>query len=134
VTKLLKDFLVLLLHISPKNWVGARLLEYYGLPKPQGYIVRFGQCSVFLISINSRWKLVLSFYDVNSAPIVKRSWNQEKYTLPKEFTHCFQARISDFELYENLLWETKAIVDICGIRKSERNILNKLSRNLSYCG
>jgi hypothetical protein len=24
-----------------------------------------------------------------------------------------------------------AIVDICGVRKSERNILNKLSRNLS---
>jgi hypothetical protein len=25
-----------------------------------------------------------------------------------------------------------AIVDICGVRKSERNILNKLSRNLSH--
>jgi hypothetical protein len=39
----------------------------------------------------------------------------------------------DLELYENVLWETIAIVDICGIRKSERNILNKLSRNLSHC-
>jgi hypothetical protein len=41
-------------------------------------------------------------------------------------------RISDLEIYENLLWETIAIVDICGVRKSERNILNKLSRNLSH--
>jgi hypothetical protein len=31
----------------------------------QGYIVRFGQCSVFLIPINKRrrWKLVLSLTD-----------------------------------------------------------------------
>jgi hypothetical protein len=56
----------------------------------QGYIVRFGQCSVFLIPINKRQPLeisvVLSRWGrctvVNSAPIVKRSWNQEKYTLP----------------------------------------------------
>jgi hypothetical protein len=31
----------------------------------------------------------------------------------------------------NLLWETIAIVEICGVRKSEQNILNKLSHNLS---
>jgi hypothetical protein len=30
---------------------------------------------------------------------------------------CFQVRISDLELHENLLWETIAIVDICGVRK-----------------
>jgi hypothetical protein len=56
----------------------------------QGYIVRFGQCSVFLIPINKRQPLeisvVLSRWGrctvVNSAPIVKRSWNQEKHTLP----------------------------------------------------
>jgi hypothetical protein len=43
----------------------------YSLPtmiiivKTQGYIVRFGQCSVFLIPINKRrrWKLVLSLTD-----------------------------------------------------------------------
>jgi hypothetical protein len=40
--------------------------------------------------------------------------------------------ISDLELYENLLWEAITIVDICAVRKSERNILNKLSRNLSH--
>jgi hypothetical protein len=56
----------------------------------QGYIVRFGQCSVFLIPINKRQPLEISvvlsrwgrFTVVNSAPIVKKSWNQEKYTLP----------------------------------------------------
>jgi hypothetical protein len=56
----------------------------------QDYIVRFGQCSVFLIPINKRQPLeisvVLSRWGrctvVNSAPIVKKSWNQEKYTLP----------------------------------------------------
>jgi hypothetical protein len=60
------------------------------LPPTQGYIVRFGQCSVFLIPINKIQPLeisvVLSRWGrctvVNSAPIVKRSWNQEKYTLP----------------------------------------------------
>jgi hypothetical protein len=44
----------------------------------------------------------------------------------------FQVRISDLELYENPLWETIATIDICGVRKSERNIFNKLSRNLSH--
>jgi hypothetical protein len=34
--------------------------------------------------------------------------------------------------YENIMWETIGIVDICGVRKSERNILNKLSLNLSH--
>jgi hypothetical protein len=59
------------------------------VPK-KGYIVRFGQCSVFLIPINKRQPLEISVGAsrwgrctvVNSAPIVKRSWNQEKYTLP----------------------------------------------------
>jgi hypothetical protein len=52
-------------------------------------------------------------------------------TKPMLSFFCFQVRISDLELYENLLWETIAIVDISGVCKSERNILNKLSRNLS---
>jgi hypothetical protein len=30
---------------------------------------------------------------------------------------CFQVRISNID--ENLLWETLALVDICGVRKSE---------------
>jgi hypothetical protein len=54
------------------------------------------------------------------------------YGLPIARFFCFHVRISDLELYENLLWETIAIVDICGVRRSERNILNKLSRNLSH--
>jgi hypothetical protein len=45
---------------------------------------------------------------------------------------CFQVRISDLDIYENLLRGTIAIVDICGVRKSERNILHTLSRNLSH--
>jgi hypothetical protein len=69
----------LLIKTSKKHW---------GLI--QGYIVRFGQCSVFLIPINKRQPLEISVVFsrwgrctvVNSAPIVKRSWNQEKYTLP----------------------------------------------------
>jgi hypothetical protein len=67
------------------------VLQERNTPLYQGYIVRFGQCSVFLIPINKRrrWKLVLSLTDgalhctvVKSATIVKRSWNQEKCTLP----------------------------------------------------
>jgi hypothetical protein len=48
---------------------------------------------------------------------------------------CFQVRISDLELYENILISVgnyRAIVDICGVHISEQNILNKLSRNLSH--
>jgi hypothetical protein len=41
-----------------------------------------------------------------------------------------EVQISDLELF---CWKAIAIiVDICGARKSERNILNKLSRNLSH--
>jgi hypothetical protein len=32
--------------------------------------------------------------------------------------------IWNLELYGNILWETIVIVDICGVRKSERKILN----------
>jgi hypothetical protein len=49
-----------------------------------------------------------------------------KVTIVLRFAHCsvfcFLVRISDLELYENILWETIAIVDNCGVRKSERNI------------
>jgi hypothetical protein len=57
------------------------------------------------------------------------SWNSREksnITATLRFAHssvffCFQARISDLELYENLLWETIAIVDIFGVRKSEHS-------------
>jgi hypothetical protein len=42
-----------------------RACRFIQTPSTQGYIVRFGQCSVFLIPINKRrhWKLVLSLTD-----------------------------------------------------------------------
>jgi hypothetical protein len=48
--------------------VVSRHLQIYdgqNCARHQGYIVRFGQCSVFLIPINKRrrWKLVLSLTD-----------------------------------------------------------------------
>jgi hypothetical protein len=67
--------------------LSSKLLQLLDFSDWQGYIVRFGQCSVFLIPINKRQPLEISVVAsrctvVNSAPIVKISWNQEKYTLP----------------------------------------------------
>jgi hypothetical protein len=61
-----------------------------------------------------------------------QGYNKVTRVLRLPIAQLLLLRISDLELYENLLWETIAIVDICGVRKSERNISNTLSRNLSH--
>jgi hypothetical protein len=45
---------------------------------------------------------------------------------------CLKVPISDLELYENLLWETIAIIDIYGVSTEVNGTLKKLSRNLSH--
>jgi hypothetical protein len=67
-------------------------------------------CSVLIVLNTSRFLL----------PYATLLWLDLGLPIAQFF--CFQVQISDLELYENLLWETIAIVDICGVCKSERKI------------